>query len=173
MVPEAESMPIPEWHPRLSLCRFYQVRELRGVEARACLLHAGQVSMAHDLTDGRELALQLLDELRHRLLLGMGAGVGEMAMLVQTSLVADAYRVGIVASGMGAHALQGAGGHHRAVTANVEVIADEAPVVHLYVVMVELGYGVALVAACSGAMHHNHVDLSHVCQNFKWLVIYL
>lgn len=140
----------------------YLILQLRGVEAWTCLLNAGQVSMAQDLTDGWELALQLLDELRHRLLLGLGAGVGEMAVLVQAALIADAYRGGVVAAGMGTHALQGSGVGHRAVSADVIVVADEAPVVHHHVVMVELFYGVVLVAAGSGAMHHNHVDFSHV-----------
>ena len=145
----------------------YQPRQLRGIEARACFLHAGQVAMAHYLVDGRELALQAQDEILHRLLLGWRASIRKMALSIQAALIADANGIGIVASGMGTHALQGTCGYHRAVSATVEMIADEAPMIHLHVVVIELLYCVVLIAAGSRAMHYDHVNLSHVCQNFQ------
>lgn len=85
------------------------------VEARAGLLDPWQVSVAYDLgigiVDG-----QVLQKAYQGSLLGWGAGVGRIAVLVQAALIADADAVGIVATGMGSHVLLGAAGMDHAVT---------------------------------------------------------
>ena len=116
--------------------------------------------MAQHLVDGGKLLLQLHDEFRHRFLLLLGAGVGYLSLLVESSLVADADAVGIVPLGMCAHSLQRSGGLHSATSGDVEVVADVAPVVHLYMVVKELLHWVRLVAAGSAAVNHNQCNQS-------------
>ena len=70
----------------------------RGV-AGAVLVDAWQFAVADDPGLGVILA-QLLQQFVEGVLLQFGAGVGGNAMLVETALVTDGYRVAIVACGM-------------------------------------------------------------------------
>lgn len=74
--------------------------------------------------------------------LPFGSGVGGAAVAVDASFVADAYRVGVVASGVGADAFQFAGRFDVTVFADVEVVAGAveaaAAVTHFEVVFGEI-----------------------------------
>jgi len=63
------------------------------------------------------------EELLHGGLLCLGAGVGGPAVAVKTSLIADAYAVGVVAVGVGAGLALGAAWIEHAVAGDVVVIA--------------------------------------------------
>lgn len=131
------------------------------MEARAALLHAGQVPMPQHRSDGWETAVQVEDELPHRLLLRRCASVGYATVLVESTLVADAYRVPIVSLGMRPHALYRATRVNHTVERDVIMVAYVAPMVHHHVVVAQLLQGISAIAASCAAMHHYHVDFSH------------
>ena len=93
------------------------------VEAGTALAHPGQVAVADDLGIGI-VGAEALQQLYHRALLGLGAGVGGMAVAVEAALVADADAVGVVAEGMGTRHLLGTAGIDFAVFGDVVVVAD-------------------------------------------------
>ena len=68
--------------------------------------------------------LELTQEVEEGTTLGVGAGVGRMAVFVQTALVADADTLVVPAGGMGAYLMHGAAGMDLTVAGDVEVIAD-------------------------------------------------
>ena len=129
--------------------------------------------MTHKVDDGGELLFQLDDELPHRLFLRLGASVGVVPLLIQPTLVADAYRVRVVPLGMCPDAFERTGRLHLAITTDVEVVTDETPVVDLHMVVVELLHGVGSVAAGRRTMNHDQRDLSfhsiHAFLRFKRL----
>ena len=141
---------------------FYQPLQLRGVEAGAGFLHAGQVAMAQHRVDGRKTAMELHDETLHRKLLLRRARVGDATRGREAALVADAYRMGIVAEGVSPHALHRAARMHHAIQRDVEVIADVSPAIHLHMVVAQLLHRISAIAATAAAMHHYHVYLSHI-----------
>ena len=69
-----------------------------------------------------------------------------MPLLIQSALVADAHRVGIVATGVRPHSRQRTGNLYLAASADVIVIPDKTPMVHLHMVVVKLLHRVSLVA---------------------------
>ena len=93
------------------------------VEARAGLLDPWQVSVAYDLgigiVDG-----QVLQKAYQGSLLGWGAGVGRIAVLVQAALIADADAVGIVVSGVSANLSLRSARVEGAVLGDIVVVAD-------------------------------------------------
>ena len=139
----------------------YQPLKLRGVEAGAGFLHAGQVAMAQHRADGWEASMKLLDEPLHRLPLRRRARVGDATRGGETALVTDAYRMGVVAEGVGTHALHGAARMHHAIQRDVEVIANVFPAIHLHIVVAQLLHRISAIATAAAAMHHYHVYLSH------------
>ena len=60
----------------------------------------------------------------HGVLLGRGAGVSGFAFLIKTAFVADAYRVGIVATGVCTHFFLWATAVYLTILRDVEVIAN-------------------------------------------------
>ena len=72
--------------------------------------------MAQYGVDGRVAAAQVGDEASHGCLLDWRSRIGYAARWRETALIADADAVGIVATGMGSHALLGAAGMDHAVT---------------------------------------------------------
>lgn len=98
--------------------------------------------MAQYGADGRVAAAQVGDEASHGSLLGWRSRIGYAARWRETALIADADAVGIVATGMGSHALLGAAGMDHAVTGDVVMVADVSPAIHHHVVVLQLLQGV-------------------------------
>jgi len=82
-----------------------------------------------------------------------GQGVAWLALLIQSTLVADANRTAIVRSRMGTHFEQEPMLRHRSVLSDIEMIPDviETP---LLMVSSELFHRIVLVATGGGAMQH-------------------
>ena len=96
-------------------------------------MHALEFAMANDLGIGI-VHLQRVEQRKEGSLLGRGTRVGSTALFVETTLVADADRVGIVVSGMGSDHLFWAAEVQLAVAGDVVVIAAALPatgLVHL------------------------------------------
>ena len=70
-------------------------------ERGASLMHTFELAVADNLSIG-VVHLQRVEQREESPFLGRGAGVGSTAFLIETTLVADADRVGIVVAGMGA-----------------------------------------------------------------------
>ena len=70
-----------------------------GVEARAFLAHAREVTMAEDFCI-RVVEAEAAEEFLHRYLLGEGTGVGRFAVGIESALIADGDAVGVVVSGV-------------------------------------------------------------------------
>ena len=77
--------------------------------------------MAHDAGRG-VLGGELLQQLVERVLLGLGAGVGSLAVLIESALIDDAQRTVVVVAGM--HALHTLGQHwdHITIAAHIVVV---------------------------------------------------
>ena len=118
--------------------------------------------MAQYRADGRVAAAQVGDEALHGSLLGRRARIGYAARWGEASLIADADAVGIVTLGMGSHALLGAAGMDHAIAGDVVMVADVSPTIHFHVVVLQLLQGVGAIAASCAAMHHDHIDFSHI-----------
>ena len=129
------------------------------VEARAGLLDPWQVSVAYDLgigiVDG-----QVLQKAYQGSLLGWGAGVGRIAVLVQAALIADADAVGIVMLGMGAHLILWAAWIDDAILRDVEVIADALETTS-FVACLQGLYGEVLRYFCGRTVDDDQIDFTH------------
>ena len=74
---------------------------LAGEETRAIFGYMRQLAVAHDV--GRRIfVLEFLEELVHRVLLSFSAGVFRLAILIQTTFIADAKGAMVVVTGMNA-----------------------------------------------------------------------
>ena len=94
-----------------------------GVEARALLANAWEVSMAEDGGIGIVEA-EAVEEFLHRHLLGEGAGVGRLAVGIESALIADGDAVGVVVSGVSADLSLWSARVEGAVLGDVVVVAD-------------------------------------------------
>lgn len=104
----------------------------------------GQVAVAEDLSIGM-LFLQATQQCEQCLFLHGRASVGRFALLVETTFVADAERVPVVAFGMGTDQILVARLVDLAVAGNVIVVARES---ELFLVPTDEGcHGKVLVAA--------------------------
>ena len=129
------------------------------VEAGTALAHPGQVAVADDLGIGIVCA-EALQQLYHRALLGLGAGVGGMAVAVEAALVADADAVGVVAEGVGARRLLGTAGKDFAVLRDVVVVADGLEPPRL-VAGFEVFYREVPGDSRGGTVDDDKIDISH------------
>ena len=123
--------------------------------AGARLLHAWQVAMSQNGGNGRELLLELHDQRSHRLLLLRGAGVSRSSLLIQSAFIADTDAVGIISLGMCSHTLQRTGFLDAPIASDITMVADEAPVVDLHMIVEELLHCIVAVAAGSTAMYYD------------------
>ena len=97
---------------------------LRRVEARTVLADIrAELAVAQD-AGVRIVRLQLAEQIEERTLLGVGAGVGRPALLVQTAFVADADAVVVPAGGMGTDVMDGTATVYLAVAGDIEVVAN-------------------------------------------------
>lgn len=94
-----------------------------GIEARTSLrCGARQVAMPHNLRFREEL-VQVDEQIRDSLLLGICHGITWLASLIQPALVAYADRAAVVRPGMSTHLQQETMLRHRAVLAHIEMVA--------------------------------------------------
>ena len=97
---------------------------LRRVEARTVLADIrAELAVAQD-AGVRIVRLQLAEQIEERTLLGVGAGVGRPALLVQTAFIADADAVVVPAGGMGTDVMDGTATVYLAVAGDIEVVAN-------------------------------------------------
>ena len=97
---------------------------LRRVEARTVLADIrAELAVAQD-AGVRIVRLQLAEQIEERTLLGVGAGVGRPALLVQTAFVADADAMVVPAGGMGTDVMDGTATVYLAVAGDIEVVAN-------------------------------------------------
>ena len=74
---------------------------LAGKETRAIFGYMRQLAVTHDV--GRRIfGLEFLEELEHRVLLSFSAGILRLAILIQTTFIADAKRAMVVVTGVNA-----------------------------------------------------------------------
>ena len=131
---------------------------LRRVEARTVLADIrAELAVAQD-AGVRIVRLQLAEQIEERTLLGVGAGVGRPALLVQTAFVADADAVVVPAGGMGADVVDGAATVYLAVAGDVEVVTNIGkPALQ---VAAAQGFDREIgIATCRTAMDHQEADL--------------
>jgi len=119
----------------------------------------GEVSVADDLGIGM-FCLQAAEQAQQGALLGLRAGVGGLAVLVQSPFVAHAERVLVVAYGVGTHQLFMARLVGLSVAGDVVVVARESE--PFRVTADKVCHGKALVAARGAAMNDNQINASHV-----------
>ena len=137
------------------------------IKARTRLVHrVAELVVAQDTSAGI-VALELTQEVEEGTTLGVGAGVGRMAVFVQTALVADADALVVPAGGMGAYLMHGAAGMNLAVAGNVEVIAYAGKAA------VQMGTaqgfdGKRTVATGGAAMDDQETDLPVVLVETAW-----
>ena len=72
----------------------------------------------------RIVRLQLAEKIQQGTTLGIGAGVGRTALLVQAAFIADADAVVVPAGGMGADVVDGTATVYLAIAGDVEVVAN-------------------------------------------------
>ena len=94
-----------------------------GIEARAFLAHAREVTMAEDL-GVRIVGAEALEEFLQRDVLCLGTSVGRFAVGIKSALIADADAVGIVVSGVSANLSLRSARVEGAVLGDVVVVAD-------------------------------------------------
>ena len=102
-----------------------------------------------------------MEEVLHRTELGRGAGVGWMAVGIETALIADADAVGIVMSGMGADFFLGTARVEVAILRDVIVVTDGAEATSL-VAGFESLYREVLRNLGGRTVNDDEIDLSHV-----------
>ena len=137
------------------------------IEARTVLSDIRQVAVAQDLGIGI-IHAQAMQQFLHRHFLCQGTGVGRMAVLVESALIADTYGVGVVVAGMSPCDSLRPAGIEGAVLGDVIVIADGVEAAGLMTGF-QLFNSEVLVHSRGAAMHHNQIDVSH---DIRFLLFY-
>ena len=94
-----------------------------GLEARAFLAHAREVTMAEDL-GVRIVGAEALEEFLQRDVLCLGTGVGRFAVCIKSALIADGDAVGVVVSDMSTDLSLWAARVEGTILGDVVVVAD-------------------------------------------------
>ena len=94
-----------------------------GVEARALLADAGEVTMTENGGIG-VVEAERVEEFLHRYLLGEGTGVGWFAVGIESALIADGDAVGVVVSGVSTDLSLWAARVEGTILGDVVVVAD-------------------------------------------------
>ena len=123
-------------------------------------MDVGEVAMAEDAGIGMGF-LQVAEQAQQSTFLGFGAGVGGMAVLIETAFVADAKRVPVVAYGVGAHQLFVARLVGPTVAGDVVVVARESE--PFRVTADEGCHGKVLVRARGRTVDDNQINVPHDC----------
>ena len=94
-----------------------------GIEARAFLAHAREVTMAEDL-GVRIVGAEALEEFLQGDVLCLGTGIGRFAVGIKSALIADGDAVGIVVSGVSADLSLRSARVEGTILGDVVVVAD-------------------------------------------------
>ena len=119
-----------------------------------------EFTVAHDLGIGI-VDLQGAEQGNEGCTLGRCPGVGFVAFLIETTLVADTNGVGIVMTGMHADLILITGLEQATIFLDVVVIADAFAVEAGVVTGLEHLDGETLVAACRRTVNNDQIDFSH------------
>lgn len=122
--------------------------------------------MPHNLGIGIE-QLQLLQQLDERCFLPLSASVGRSPLGIQSAFVAYADAVGVVAPGMGTHLGGWTARIDGSILADVEMVADVAPVILCHVTVAQGFQGEVLGGSGRRAVDNDQVDFSHF-RNAEW-----
>ena len=133
---------------------------LLSIEAGTVLMDVGQVAMTEDLGVGM-FFLQAAQQAEQGAFLLRGASVGGVAMLVQSTFVANTEGVAVVAYGVGADKLFVTRLVGLAVAGDVVVIARESEAIR--VTADECCHGKASVTARGRTVNYNQIDVAHDC----------
>lgn len=123
------------------------------VEAGTSLPYPRQVAVAYDVGIGIVCA-EAFQQLVHGVFLCRGARVVGVSLPVESALVADAYAVGVVASGVSACHVFGSAGVYLAVLGDVVVVAYGAEAA-CQVACLEVFYAEVLVCTGGGAVDYD------------------
>ena len=130
-------------------------------------MDVGEVAMAEDAGIGMGL-LQATEQAQQGAFLAGCAGVGGVAVFVQTAFITDAERVLVVAYGVGTHQLFVARLVGPAVACDVVVVACESEAIR--VTADEGCHGKVLVRARGRTMNHNQIDVAHDCTKNELII---
>ena len=111
-----------------------------------------QIPMPHDFRFRKE-NLQIPEKIDESRFLLSRHGIARLALLIKTSLIADADRASIIRSGMSPHLQQLTVLRHRSILSDVEVIADVIQPTCLMVTS-KLFHTIVLIASASRAMQN-------------------
>ena len=111
-----------------------------------------QIPMPHNLRFRKE-NLQIPEKINESRFLLSGHGVARLALLIESSLIADADRASIIRSGMSTNLQQHPVLRHRSIFTDVEVVADVIKPTSLMVAS-QLFYTIVLIASASRAMQN-------------------
>ena len=116
-----------------------------------------QIPMPHNLRFRKE-NLQIPEKIHESRFLFSRHGIARLAMLIQTTFIADANRASIIRSGMSTHLQQHPVLRHRPILPDIEVIADIIKPTGLMVTS-QLFNTIVLIASASRAMQHQILDI--------------
>ena len=136
-----------------------RLQPILDIETRTGLLDPWEVSVTENLGFGI-VGAEALEKFYHGLLLGWRAGVGGIAVGIETALVANANAVGVVMLGMGAGFALGTAGIDHAVFRDVVVVADGSEATSL-VAGFQGFYWEIPGYPCGGTMDYDQIDFSH------------
>ena len=123
-------------------------------------MDVGEVAMAEDAGIGMGL-LQATEQAQQGAFLAGRAGVGGVAVLIETTFVTDAERVLVIAFGVGTNQLFMSRLVRLAVTGDVVVVARESE--PFRVTADEGCHGKVLVRARGRTVDDNQIDVAHDC----------
>lgn len=122
-----------------------------GIQARTSLwCSARQIMMPHYLRFWKQL-MQLVQQLDNTFSLCLGASIAWLAILIQTTLVADTYRTAVVRSAMRPHLQQFAMLRDGTILTNIKMVADGAKAT-LLMITHQLFNTIILIASSSRTM---------------------
>ena len=121
-----------------------------------------KVVMSYDHSAGVTL-MQVFEQLSHRNLLRLGTRVGWSASDIEPTLVADAYRVGIVVLAVGTDHIFRTAWLNRSVTSDHVVVADAEVETSLAMPCIDLGGRTQLVGLYCRTVNYNQGYSAHAC----------
>ena len=121
-----------------------------------------QVVVAYDHSAGVTL-MQVFEQLSHRNFLCLGTRVGRSASDIKPTLVADAYRVGIMVLAVGTDHIFRTAWLNRSVTTDNIVVADAEVEASLAMPRINLGGRTQLVRLYCRTVNNNQGYSAHAC----------
>ena len=120
-----------------------------------------EVTMPADTDIVPKAFQELMHKQPERRVLFRCTGIFRTSLGIQTALIADAYRVRIMALGMRPDKFQSTGIDYRAILTDVVVIADTAEATAT-VIFLQFGHSQRTVFACGGTVNNDVINCSQV-----------